>query len=208
MLPKEEIHFFNDIAYYHVPFTHCPTGEDLRTALKCHCKPSDNFDWKGYSCKTQLCPQIGRILLIRYPFRHFQVLRDKQHGKARGLGTGSELINREIGLMSLILCFMSCYGHVVSLYLVDRLGIYNIKHRARKQCVEGQKMAPLMKRKFLGSRLLQMLSSPLTVVAYPMLLSLSMYFFFFFFDTTATEGGNSRAFLSSRLRPDLALYLS
>lgn len=51
MLDKEEIHFFNDIAYYHVPFTHCPTGEKLRTDLKCHCNPKDNFDWNGYSCK-------------------------------------------------------------------------------------------------------------------------------------------------------------
>ncbi|KAK4100789.1 glycosyltransferase family 15 protein [Parathielavia hyrcaniae] len=53
MLPKEEIHFFNDIAYYHVPFTHCPTGQALRSALKCHCNPSDNFDWKGYSCTSR-----------------------------------------------------------------------------------------------------------------------------------------------------------
>lgn len=50
MLKKEEIHFFNDIAYYHVPFTHCPTGESVRTQLRCHCNPKDNFDWKGYSC--------------------------------------------------------------------------------------------------------------------------------------------------------------
>lgn len=50
MLPKEDIHFFNDIAYFHVPFTHCPTGEKVRTALKCHCNPDENFDWKGYSC--------------------------------------------------------------------------------------------------------------------------------------------------------------
>jgi alpha 1,2-mannosyltransferase len=51
MLKKEEIHFFNDIAYYHVPFTHCPTGEKTRLDLKCHCNPKDNFDWNGYSCK-------------------------------------------------------------------------------------------------------------------------------------------------------------
>lgn len=51
MLPKEEIHFFNDIAYYHVPFTHCPTGEDYRMEHKCHCNPKDNFDWQGYSCE-------------------------------------------------------------------------------------------------------------------------------------------------------------
>lgn len=51
LLKKEEIHFFNDIAYYHVPFTHCPTGEQFKIDHKCHCKPQDNFDWRGYSCK-------------------------------------------------------------------------------------------------------------------------------------------------------------
>jgi len=53
LLKKEQIHFFNDIAYYHVPFTHCPTGEKTRLDLKCHCKPQDNFDWKGYSCTSR-----------------------------------------------------------------------------------------------------------------------------------------------------------
>ncbi|KAK3687810.1 nucleotide-diphospho-sugar transferase [Podospora appendiculata] len=53
MLKKEEIHFFNDIAYYHVPFTHCPTGDKTRADLKCHCNPKDNFDWKGYSCTSK-----------------------------------------------------------------------------------------------------------------------------------------------------------
>ncbi|CZT45309.1 probable mannosyltransferase involved in N-linked and O-linked glycosylation [Rhynchosporium secalis] len=53
LLKKDEIHFFNDIAYYHVPFTHCPTGEKTRLDLKCHCNPKDNFDWKGYSCTSR-----------------------------------------------------------------------------------------------------------------------------------------------------------
>ncbi|CAK3991075.1 glycosyltransferase family 15 [Lecanosticta acicola] len=53
MLSKDEIHFFNDIAYYHVPFTHCPTGEQMRLDLKCHCNPKDNFDWNGYSCTNR-----------------------------------------------------------------------------------------------------------------------------------------------------------
>ena len=51
MLQKDEIHFFDDIAYYHVPFTHCPTSEKTRIENKCHCNPKDNFDWNGYSCK-------------------------------------------------------------------------------------------------------------------------------------------------------------
>ncbi|PKY03757.1 putative alpha-1,2-mannosyltransferase [Aspergillus campestris IBT 28561] len=53
LLPKEQIHFFNDIAYYHIPFTHCPASEQLRLDLKCHCNPNDNFDWKGYSCTAR-----------------------------------------------------------------------------------------------------------------------------------------------------------
>jgi len=58
MLNKDEIHFFNDIAYYHVPFTHCPTGEKTRLDLRCHCNPKDNFDWKGYSCKFLSSPNV------------------------------------------------------------------------------------------------------------------------------------------------------
>jgi alpha 1,2-mannosyltransferase len=54
MLNKDEIHFFNDIAYYHVPFTHCPTGEQYRLDHKCSCNPKDNFDWNGYSCMFPL----------------------------------------------------------------------------------------------------------------------------------------------------------
>lgn len=59
-LNKDEIHFFNDIAYYHVPFTHCPTGEQTRLDLKCHCNPKDNFDWNGYSCKFK-APRTLRV---------------------------------------------------------------------------------------------------------------------------------------------------
>lgn len=55
LLNKSEIHFFNDIAYWHVPFTHCPTSEKTRLALRCHCNPKDNFDWKGYSCTLLSC---------------------------------------------------------------------------------------------------------------------------------------------------------
>ncbi|KAJ6119922.1 Glycosyl transferase family 15 [Penicillium sp. IBT 18751x] len=53
MLKKEQIHFFNEIAYYHVPFTHCPIDEQTRLDLRCHCKPEENFDWKGYSCTNR-----------------------------------------------------------------------------------------------------------------------------------------------------------
>ncbi|MCJ1398995.1 alpha 1,2-mannosyltransferase 2.4.1 [Xylographa trunciseda] len=50
MLKKEEIHFFNEIAYYHPPFMHCPTGEPMKRELKCHCSQRRNFDWMEWSC--------------------------------------------------------------------------------------------------------------------------------------------------------------
>lgn len=53
LLSKPEIHFWNEIAYYHVPFTHCPTSEKMRLDLRCHCNPENNFDWKGYSCTSR-----------------------------------------------------------------------------------------------------------------------------------------------------------
>ncbi|KAI9728149.1 MAG: alpha 1,2-mannosyltransferase 2.4.1 [Chrysothrix sp. TS-e1954] len=58
-LKKDQIHFFNDIAYYHIPFTHCPIEEDLRVAHKCHCSPDENFDWNGYSCTARWFEFMG-----------------------------------------------------------------------------------------------------------------------------------------------------
>jgi alpha 1,2-mannosyltransferase len=59
LLNKSEIHFFDDIAYFHNPFTHCPTGEKKRLDLKCHCNPKENFDWKGYSCTSRFFDTNG-----------------------------------------------------------------------------------------------------------------------------------------------------
>ena len=63
MLRKEEIHFFNEIAYYHPPFTHCPTGEPLKRELKCHCSQRRNFDWMEWSCKYPR-PEMGLTSLM------------------------------------------------------------------------------------------------------------------------------------------------
>jgi alpha 1,2-mannosyltransferase len=51
MLQKDEIHFFNDIAYSHGAYTHCPKDHQFRVDHKCHCNPSSNFDWDGFSCE-------------------------------------------------------------------------------------------------------------------------------------------------------------
>ncbi|KAI9296767.1 glycosyltransferase family 15 protein [Neoconidiobolus thromboides FSU 785] len=47
-LPKDKIHFFNEIGYFHSPFTHCPIQSELNKF--CHCDVNDNFDNEDYSC--------------------------------------------------------------------------------------------------------------------------------------------------------------
>ncbi|CAG8433747.1 11075_t:CDS:2 [Ambispora gerdemannii] len=44
-LEKSEIHFFNDIAYRHNPYQHCPEDKDrYHYSGLCHCDPNENFD--------------------------------------------------------------------------------------------------------------------------------------------------------------------
>lgn len=45
-LPKEKIHWFDDIGYRHDPFQHCPQNDAHRRG-KCWCNPADTFDFEG-----------------------------------------------------------------------------------------------------------------------------------------------------------------
>ncbi|KAG0144935.1 hypothetical protein CROQUDRAFT_659377 [Cronartium quercuum f. sp. fusiforme G11] len=50
-LPFKALHQFNDIAYRHQPFMHCPTNLDLfHRNGKCFCDPNMSFDYDNYSC--------------------------------------------------------------------------------------------------------------------------------------------------------------
>ncbi|KAJ7025927.1 glycosyltransferase family 15 protein [Mycena alexandri] len=46
---KDQIHFFNEIGYAHMPFEHCPTGPSSERG-RCTCDPTKNFDRGGFSC--------------------------------------------------------------------------------------------------------------------------------------------------------------
>lgn len=49
-LNKDEIHFFDDVGYFHNPFHNCPVDPEIRKAKNCICDPSKDFTWKDYSC--------------------------------------------------------------------------------------------------------------------------------------------------------------
>ncbi|KAG2736530.1 hypothetical protein G9P44_000620 [Scheffersomyces stipitis] len=52
-LPRDKIHFFEDVGYYHVPFHNCPVDKEVRFARNCNCDPNKDFTWRGYSCTTK-----------------------------------------------------------------------------------------------------------------------------------------------------------
>lgn len=49
-LTKDKVHFFDDIGYWHNPYSTCPLDADTRYKLKCSCNPQDDFTFRGYSC--------------------------------------------------------------------------------------------------------------------------------------------------------------
>jgi len=46
---KDQIHFFDDIGYFHNPFKHCPQ-EPYHSRNQCECDINDNFDREDWSC--------------------------------------------------------------------------------------------------------------------------------------------------------------
>ena len=49
-LQKKDIHWFENIGYYHVPYLQCPQDIDLYVKNKCTCNPDEDFTWSDLSC--------------------------------------------------------------------------------------------------------------------------------------------------------------
>lgn len=59
-LRKDEIHYFEDVGYNHGVYTQCPLNAQFRYEHKCHCKPSDDFTFRGYSCGKKWHDVFGK----------------------------------------------------------------------------------------------------------------------------------------------------
>lgn len=62
-LPRDAIHFFGDVGYFHNPFSNCPVDEETRKAKHCVCRPKTDFTWRGHSCT----PRFFRLLGLKRP---------------------------------------------------------------------------------------------------------------------------------------------
>lgn len=66
-LDRDEIHWFSNMGYYHVPYQNCPEDPFVREELNCACPDNpilpegfrENFAFKGYSCTTRWCKVMG-----------------------------------------------------------------------------------------------------------------------------------------------------
>ena len=52
-LDKEQIHYFDDVGYYHGPFTSCPRDEKVRKEGRCSCNPKEDFSFQIGSCMNK-----------------------------------------------------------------------------------------------------------------------------------------------------------
>ncbi|KIM60235.1 glycosyltransferase family 15 protein [Scleroderma citrinum Foug A] len=52
-LPRDAIHFFQEIGYEHAPYTHCPLDTERWSKGQCSCDQQHSFDYDGYSCLAQ-----------------------------------------------------------------------------------------------------------------------------------------------------------
>ncbi|KAF9373125.1 hypothetical protein CPB97_000778 [Podila verticillata] len=64
LLPRNEIHFFREVGYYHQPFYNCPAEPELRA--KCHCDPYQNINREYIACTTKFLELTGGDKMI-YP---------------------------------------------------------------------------------------------------------------------------------------------
>lgn len=60
-LPRNMIHYFNDIGYFHPPYYNCPFVPETREKGKCICNPQDDFTFRGYSCGKEYFAAQGLV---------------------------------------------------------------------------------------------------------------------------------------------------
>ncbi|EEB05997.1 alpha-1,2-mannosyltransferase [Schizosaccharomyces japonicus yFS275] len=53
MLNKSQLHYFEDMGYFHPPWSHCPLDEESHTSGRCLCNRDRSFANNPYSCFEQ-----------------------------------------------------------------------------------------------------------------------------------------------------------
>ncbi|KAI3402556.2 KRE2 [Candida oxycetoniae] len=65
-LPKDKIHYFEDVGYRHGVYAQCPLNNEFRYKHKCHCNPNDDFTFRGYSCGKKYFEKMGLVKPVEW----------------------------------------------------------------------------------------------------------------------------------------------
>ncbi|CAI1861233.1 hypothetical protein SEUBUCD646_0B05810 [Saccharomyces eubayanus] len=60
-LPKDKIHYFSDIGYYHGPYNNCPLDKDVFENNNCECDQGNDFTFQSYSCGKEYYDAQGLV---------------------------------------------------------------------------------------------------------------------------------------------------
>lgn len=58
-LQKHDLHWFNDIGYYHAPYLQCPQESATFLKNRCSCNPDDDFSYDDLSCTSHFLDIMG-----------------------------------------------------------------------------------------------------------------------------------------------------
>lgn len=58
-LNKQDIHWFENVGYYHAPYLQCPQDTTLYVDSKCTCDPDNDFTWTDLSCTSHFLKVIA-----------------------------------------------------------------------------------------------------------------------------------------------------
>ncbi|GME76474.1 unnamed protein product [[Candida] boidinii] len=72
LMDKNEIYNFEDIGYYHVPFSTCPESDPIRINKRCICKESTNYtniNLNPHSCLSRFWRHGGGKTFVKDIFK-------------------------------------------------------------------------------------------------------------------------------------------
>lgn len=59
LLPKDQIHYFSDIGYFHMPYNNCPLDKNVFEKQKCECDVGNDFTFQSYACGKEYYESQG-----------------------------------------------------------------------------------------------------------------------------------------------------
>lgn len=84
MLNKDQIHYFDNTGYYHIPHTQCPRLQDVREDLHCVCSPNYDYNWGNRdSCLAYYYEVRGEDRPTHAPRRTYLTHKPKENERGK-----------------------------------------------------------------------------------------------------------------------------